>query len=183
MITFRSLLASPSIPSGLSHFVNLTRIEEPYHLYTAYKQQRAGLHIKSRFFTQPSTPLPSIWAKSSSLLHRFSFSPEMWTLGRLHRLAVRLSLPNTSTSWPFQFTMSIMPIQTHTASMYSTVSHTHAGKVGVNHPCMESQMSPGFDILFAHCLKGKKLACLSLSALSSSSFHSYMICTRHLFRL
>lgn len=63
---------------------------------------------------------------------------------------------------------------TLTAGMGSPVSNTHSGKVGVNQPCMESQMSPGFDILFAHPLKQKKLACLCLSTSFSFLFpHLY----------
>lgn len=50
--------------------------------------------------------------------------------------------------------MSIMREHTPTHTAQSLI-HVQV-KVGVNHPCVDSQMSQGFDIHFADSLKGKE---------------------------
>lgn len=98
----------------------------------------------------------------------------MWTLARLHLPAVCLSVPNTSTSWPFQFTMSIMREHTPTHTAPSLI-HVQV-KVGVNHPCVDYQMSQRFDIHFADSLKRKEgFAYLSVQPLFS--FNDKLIST------
>lgn len=98
-----------------------------------------------------------LWLYSSQSLTLIRFPSETWTLGRKVTFLC-LSKPNTCTSWPFQFTVSVMPTppsHTHTQPHKHTHTHMHAlpclscshtGKVSVNHSCTESQMSPDFDI-------------------------------------